>query len=76
MTESMGVTLKKAFDNSSLSIRQLAKSAGVPYSSAFGALERGKQPRMDTYQKMASVLRLQVIRIPEDDTTNQIDPPE
>lgn len=67
MVESMTKTLRKAFVDSKMSMRQLSKKAGVPYSFTHGLIKNNKNPQIFTFEKLAGVLRLELTKSDDDD---------
>lgn len=71
MTETMTKTLRKAFANSRMSIRELSIKAETSYSSTHGTIRGTLNPNIPTFERLADVLGLELIETPDHDTTNR-----
>jgi predicted transcriptional regulator len=59
-TNNMAALIQKTFRQSGLSIKALSVRSGVPYASAYGVVNEGRDPALSTVAKLCKVLGLEL----------------
>lgn len=56
----MADLIQRTFRKSGLSIKRLSVLSGVPYASAYGVVNEGRDPALSTAAKLCRTLRLEL----------------